>query len=473
MAVAPLESDELRLTLRPAGEAVGAHLQAGSMTWEETVRISVDPDEVDEALAAVSRVSRQGVLRSSGRRQSLDPVQELGARLFSAVFEGRLGRIYSDAISTATETGRTLPVRVITSDARLGALPWEFLYDPRRGDFVALSTRSPLVRQFESTRPTVGFAPITPPLKVLLLCADPTGDLGTARDIELLEQLQSSSPSLLALTVVQSATRAELQAALAKKQYHIVNFSGTGTEAQERSRNARRERGAAQLLALVAERDREYELHPIAETLAGLRSQSDLRLVYFSACHTDEAASVLVPLGVPSVIGWRGLVAVDAYVQFSTGLYRALLGGASLETAVTDGRRLIDLELPGARDWGMSVFHLQAPSGTMLAAESQVSSSSAARSGPLATEKRSEWSALAARLDVYDRNLAALLAQSDRFGANLPEFVMVQLGEAAEKLRAQSKRVGPNSPEPLLQRLREADERLKAAEQMLGRPKSA
>jgi hypothetical protein len=359
---------------------------------------------------------------------------------------------------------------VVTSDAKLAALPWEFLYDPRRGDFVALSTRSPLVRQIESADTPAPLAPISPPIRILLLCADPTGDLGTARDIDFLQHLESSTRSV-AVTIVRSATRAAVQAALDGGQYHIVHFSGTGVEAPER---ARRDRRVEQLLALVAEDGREYEMHPMAEALAGLQRQAHLRLAYLSACYTDQAASVLVPLGVPSVIGWRGSVTVDACVLFSTGLYQALAGGASLETAVTDGRRLIALELPGAQDWGMSVFHLQAPNGTMLgAAESHVPASRVARAGTIGAEKRPEWSALAARLDVYDRNLAALLSESKRFGANPPDFIRHQLEEAATRLRVQSDQAGTNPPEPLEQRLREARERLQAAEQVLGRLKSA
>jgi hypothetical protein len=479
MAAAPastIQTDELRLTLRVDGSAAVAHLQAGTLEWEEPVRIAVDPDEIDEALGAVSRVSRQGVLRSSGRSKSLDPVQALGARLFSAVFEGRLGRIYSDAISTATDAGRTLPVRVIADDARLAALPWEFLYDPRRGDFVALSTRSPLVRQLDAPPPPPR-VPITPPIRVLLACADPLGNLGTERDVELLRRLETSGRSALAVTVVQSATADALRAALEGGQYHVVHFSGTAVDARrERSGDGfdsgpRRDRAADQLLALVSGRDGEpdYEMHPVEAALAGLRRQSQLRFVLLSACYTDRAANVLVPMGVPAVIGWRGLVAVDACVHFAHGLYRALLDGAPLETAVTEGRRLIALELPGARDWGMAVFHLQAPSGTPLAPPPpQGTSGAAARPAPSDAEKRPEWSALASRLDVYERNLDALLAESTRFGAALPEFIRSQIEDAAGRLRDQSERAGANLPAPLEQRLREARERLVAVEQMLG-----
>ena len=39
--------------------------------------------------------------------------------------------------------------RVENATADLAALPWEFLHDPRRGEYLVLSSYTPLVRYFE------------------------------------------------------------------------------------------------------------------------------------------------------------------------------------------------------------------------------------------------------------------------------------------------------------------------------------
>jgi hypothetical protein len=53
----------------------------------------------------------------------------------------------------------------------LVALPWEFLYDPRRG-YVCLSTSTPLVRYIALPQPVRPLT-VTPPLRVLGMEASP------------------------------------------------------------------------------------------------------------------------------------------------------------------------------------------------------------------------------------------------------------------------------------------------------------
>jgi hypothetical protein len=73
--------------------------------------------------------------------------------LFLALFEGGIGEIYRTASNQALSAGTGLRLRLIMRDAAVARLPWEFLYDPLRRDFVALSVQTSIVRQWQEPLP--------------------------------------------------------------------------------------------------------------------------------------------------------------------------------------------------------------------------------------------------------------------------------------------------------------------------------
>ena len=111
-------------------------------------RMALKKEEIERALASVDRFSNNWVQRSA-QRETVDPVREIGTQLFSALFEGGIGEIYRTASNQALSAGTGLRLRLIMRDAAVARLPSEFLYDPLRRDFVALSVETSIVRQWQ------------------------------------------------------------------------------------------------------------------------------------------------------------------------------------------------------------------------------------------------------------------------------------------------------------------------------------
>src|ERR1700704_1397434 len=67
-------------------------------------------------------------------------VQDFGQNLFEALFSGNVRALYDTCRTRAAQEGRPglrLRLRILAPD--LAALPWEFLYDQRRGEYLCLS----------------------------------------------------------------------------------------------------------------------------------------------------------------------------------------------------------------------------------------------------------------------------------------------------------------------------------------------
>ena len=134
----------------------------------EEFTFPVSLDRVEQALAAIWNASDQRPIRK-GVTTSLDPAVDLGVQLFAALFAGPREAFYRQAQETANAAGQGLRLRCSLADTEAAALPWELLHDGR--DFVALSTRTPLVRRVER-----GQEPLPPPLssvRVLAAVAQP------------------------------------------------------------------------------------------------------------------------------------------------------------------------------------------------------------------------------------------------------------------------------------------------------------
>src|SRR6516165_1448793 len=125
----------------------------GGPSIVDPVDIAITEGDLRDALDAIHPADQQGPSRR-GPQTVIDPIKDVGARLFNSLFRGTLGHAYSEALSIAESTGKRLRVAIRVEDDshRLSDLPWEFLFDPIRNDFLALSRRSILIREV-SARP--------------------------------------------------------------------------------------------------------------------------------------------------------------------------------------------------------------------------------------------------------------------------------------------------------------------------------
>ena len=132
----------VRVINSPAGQA------------RETMQFPFGELELDNRLKDL----QIALLRSGGgRRLALSreqrSVQDFGRALFDALLPGEVRVRYDVSLRDAALQGCGLRLKLRVNAPEIAALPWEFLYDPRRAEYMCLSQETPIVRYIELPQP--------------------------------------------------------------------------------------------------------------------------------------------------------------------------------------------------------------------------------------------------------------------------------------------------------------------------------
>lgn len=378
-----------------------------------------------EIEAGLTSAIRNPWVKRSGIGDALDPVKDIGKQLFAAIFRSPVQRLFEESLTMANMQGDGIRIRILMEESELTTIPWEFLYDEYRQDFFALSTLTPVVRQ-RTVSHILKPVPVEPPLRVLVVASDLEGyseKSGIELDSDLLKKLQEKS-SNLELTILEYASREQFIDAIAQDSYDIVHFSGTAVT------NLPWAEGP-QVLGFVKEAGKPWEKKKIlpeqivdASSLKKvLGDVQKLRIFCLNDCATDWFASELSGV-VPAVVGMQGNISKKSRVSFAEGFYQAVLTGQPLETAMTEGRKMINYDDPGGREWGLPVLYLTIANGKLFSLlDKKTSSTSEASivddlsSAPEDPKLQREWEYYRMLLRIKQENLAAIQEQTSTFSA--------------------------------------------------------
>jgi len=367
-------------------------------------------------------------------------VMDVGMRLFYALFDGAIGSHGQQLLLQARKQGRSVRFRLVMASPELAYLPWEFLYDETRADFVGLSRYSPLIRQWGKL-PSSSLDPIELPLRILVVTADVHSQIESLQESKRLRELQAEFNEVCEVEVVSNAHRDSFFKALNEYSYHILLFIGNGHPLSRDGNQNQATDGEAQALALMPQEgkspksQRTWELLHAKELIELLRHKETLRLLHLNGPHTDWLARELTQ-AVPATIGIRGAVAEPAYQAFSQAFYRALLTGQPLERAVTLGRQKMDHHRAGTREWSHVVFYMQSKQGILLpsGASDAYPVLFESTSTPLDVPKKEEWELLELHLAIHQRNLEVLNERGATYQDAIPHFLLRQQQETKEKI---------------------------------------
>ncbi|NOZ29475.1 MAG: CHAT domain-containing protein [Chloroflexi bacterium] len=286
--------------------------------------------------------------------------QAIGRQLFSALFRDQVLTRWRESEAIARERDRGLRLR-LRVPPELAALPWELLFDPETGRFLAHSSQQPLVRQ-----PLMGGA-VQPVevrlLRVLVALASPAGlpDLRVAEERARIRRALQAGPAswrIVADFVQGPDTLNQMRRRLRQQPYHVVHIVAHGTR--------RISDGAP---AIVLE-DENGEPDPVsgAELMELLADFRDVQVVVLSACESAQvipgaAASALTETllhgGIPAVIGMQWALGDEAGTRFAHELYAAISDGAPVDAALSDARERLAHEFPETLDWAAPVLSLR------------------------------------------------------------------------------------------------------------------
>jgi hypothetical protein len=251
-------------------------------------------------------------------------------------------------------------------DVTLSDLPWEYLFLPSVGGFMALDARLSIVREPPRPGPS---KPIPRKKRRLLYygvrnCNANGLDLwqiAEERD-KLLKAVEPASALLETLAVV--SNESDCKTALLKSRGPIDIFHYSG--------HTDVENGMGYLIAQEIHQPSAPLVRLDADALGALLRRAGTSLAVFSACNSGNWAFVepLLRAEIPVVIAARGLLEVRVAVRFCEQLYYALAIGLSLDEAVSWAR--LHLLEPGLLpdflrwQWGTFIVYMRTPEAVLF-----------------------------------------------------------------------------------------------------------
>lgn len=318
------------------------------------------------------------ILRSTDLHRSNQPGYDeaalgFGRALFDFLLPGEARSLYHECLREATHRHRGVRLKLSVHTPRLAALPWEFLYDPRKRDYLCLNPHTPLVRYTELPQ-TVPPLEIEMPLRILGMVADPV-DMPTRLDIASEQRRVSEAVrsleerGLVELVWMEGHTWRDLQRVMrsATGSWHILHFIGHGGFDEMRNEGF-----------IVLNNDDGTAHHLYASQLARLlaRQRSSLRLVLLNACDGARAgvndmlsstAATLINSGIPAVLAMQYEITNDGAVEFANAFYEALADNLPVDAAVAEARNAINISNARSLEWGVPVLHMRAADGRLFA----------------------------------------------------------------------------------------------------------
>lgn len=315
-----------------------------------TVRYSKGMRMGNFSLTQVTEVVEALALALLERQPNREFMQQAGAALFASLLHGQVLEAWRECRTLAQNQQTGVRLRLYTDLPDLMAVPWEYLYDAQRDNWLALDADVSIVRGL----PLGGRdpLPVDGALRVLVMIADPTDlePLDTEREWANLETATASA----AVELIRIApTYSALQDALRQRQPHIFHFVGHGALTEGEGKLFLRS-AEGEGVALAGDQ--------LAPLLAGCPS---LRLVFLNACEGSAPGSAwafaglaqqLIQQQISAVLAMQAPIYDDYALVFSQAFYFALADGVGVERAVQEGRLGIH---QSAYSWGIPTFYFQ------------------------------------------------------------------------------------------------------------------
>jgi hypothetical protein len=264
------------------------------------------------------------------------------------------------------EYGLRLKLRIQAPE--LSVLPWEYLYDPDRGEYICLSRATPIIRYIELPQVLKPLT-VSPPLRILAMVASPRdlSPLNIEREKMRLERAIEAlrERGQVDLTWLEQPTRYDLQRAMRGGPWHIFHFTGHGAFDRTMSQG---------FLAFVDDEGNTDRLSAasISRLLADHRS---LRLVMLNACEGarssksdifSSTAATLVRSGIPAVLAMQNEISDLAAIELTRAFYEALADGFPVDAAVAEARKGVSLSAMNSVEWGTPVLFMRASDGVLF-----------------------------------------------------------------------------------------------------------
>lgn len=342
------------------------------------LRLPFDPRPDARNLELQNRLLalRVALLSSGGKpRRALtseeEQVQHFGRELFEALMVGDIRSRFDLLQERAQRQGAGVRIRLRIQPPEVATLPWEFLYDGRRGEYVCLSLNTPVVRYLETAQPSQPLL-VTPPLRILGLVCSPRDlePLNVGLEKQRIEHAVADlvRRSLVELTWLEGQSWRHLQRAMRRGPWHIFHFVGHGDFDELRDEG---------FVALVNDEGLTYPLYA-NELSRLLADHRPLRLALLNACAGarsssrdlfSSTAAALVRRGVAAVLAMQYPITDAAAIEFAQTFYESLAEAMPVDAATGEARKAISISIANSHEWGTPVLLMRSPDGKLFEIE--------------------------------------------------------------------------------------------------------
>jgi formylglycine-generating enzyme required for sulfatase activity len=310
--------------------------------------------------------------RSNIRSMSLgsiapQSVEMMGASLFDCLFTDDIAERYRTSLVLAKSQGKGLRVRLGFSDApTLIDIPWELLFDSDNKLYVALSSHTPVIRKLDLAHlPTI--RQVEGCLQILVMISSPKDHppLDVDREWDQINQATQTLQETKRITLTRiEPSLLSLQREVRRGDFHIFHFIGHGGFSQASNDG----------VLVLEDANQKGDLISGQQLGAILHDESSLQLAFLNSCHggrtsvSDPFAGVgqsLLQKGMPAVIAMQFEITDEAAINFSSEFYNALADGCSIETAMTEARKMIYAS-GNKLEWATPVLYTSIESGVLL-----------------------------------------------------------------------------------------------------------
>ena len=377
MALEYLKFD-IRLPKSPDAEHQAAIVDSVAGHSESTVVLPLHDAEFQHKLADLRNMllGIATVRRATHLQETI--ARAVGQALFTTLFHDEILRLYEESLRKAASLSDIgLLLRFEIEEPTLAALPWELLYDPRgSGRYISCYSTTPIVRTLPPPYQAVPPPITTGPLRMLCMVANPADQVALNIEQEKRHLRTALQPLIddgsIEIHWIDGQKWRDLQDALRSEAWHIFHFIGHGGFEEQTE-------GSIGTLAFADESDHTQSLTAtqVAQLLGGITS---LRLVVLNACEgargnaQDIFSSTATTLlsqchHLAAVLAMQYEITDDAALEFTRTFYKALAAKASVETAVTEARVAIGIEVRKTLEWGTPVLYTRSPHSVLFTFE--------------------------------------------------------------------------------------------------------
>ena len=329
------------------------------------------PVKLERLRLATIRVFEELLL--DDKIQNRRHMEVLGQHLYAAILDGDVGLLIDEKLAEVDKDRLRLQLQFEPDvDREIASLPWEFLYSPTRAEFLATDVNLVLSRYLELGFDRELFPEEERPLRALVVISRPSNErpvlakevVAAIRDLNI-----EGHEAIVDVKVVEHTTLQAIEDALREHQPHIFHFIGHGNY------NPTTRTGYLSLInsedstsehcddSTLIERFKNSQCFPrlvFLHMCEGGLSEKDLSLQAFSGF-----APKLIHAKIPSVVAMQYPIKNEHARDFSKNFYQALADGASVDEAVQEGRRRLDM-YRRSRVFGTPILYMHSASTLIM-----------------------------------------------------------------------------------------------------------